>query len=122
MNILKRLFGYNQPGQAGFNINGETITIEGDHDNISVRNGVLYVDGKPYNKEGTKYEVVKIVVNGNVGSVDGTNIEISGSVSRNVDGTNITIGGDVGGSVDGTNITVRGSVNGDIDATMVRRG
>ena len=108
-------------------VNGKTITIEGNHKNVSVINGIIYVDGKPYEESDSekkesgfeKYEVVKVVVNGNVGTVNGTSIEINGGVSGDVDGTNITVSGDVGGDIDGTNVSVGGSVNGGIDATFV---
>jgi hypothetical protein len=99
-------------------INVETLTIEGDHNSICIKNDDLYVDGKPVD---SKYKVVKVIVNGNVKNVDGTSIEINGDVSNNVDGSIITVRGNVGGSIDGTNVTVAGSVNGDIDATFVNR-
>lgn len=109
--------------------NGKTITIEGNHKNVSVINGTIYVDGKPYKESDSekkesgfeKYEVVKVIINGNVENVNAANVEINGDVSGGVDGTNITVSGDVGGDIDGTNVRVGGNVNGDIDATMVSR-
>lgn len=109
-------------------VNGKTITIEGNHHNISVMNGVIYVDGEPYKEDDSEnseivkvYGSVKVVVNGNVGDLDATTVEVNGNVSGNVDGTTIRVTGDVGGSIDGTTVTVGGSVNGSIDAVTVRR-
>lgn len=103
-----------------YTFNGQTITIEGNHKDVSIINGVLYVDGKPYKKDGSKkYKVVKVIVNGNIGKVDATDIEVNGDVSGDIDGTNISITGNVGGDIDGTNVTISGSIHGDIDATVV---
>lgn len=97
----------------------ETLTIDGDHSSICIINDVLYVDGKPY-KGDSKYKVVKVIVNGTVGNVEGTSIEVNGD-ANNIDGSYVVVKGNVGGSIDGTNVTVGGSVNGDIDATFVNR-
>lgn len=104
------------------NINGKTVTIEGNHQSVSVINGKLFVDGKPYTgvADYENYEVVKVVINGNVDNIDGTTVEVNGDVSGDIDGTNITVSGNVGGNIDGTNVTA-GSVHGSIDATVVSR-
>lgn len=107
-------------GKSTYTFNGKTITVDGNHHDVSVINGVLYVDGKRYEKDDSeKYEVVKVIVNGNVGKVDATDIEINGDVSGGIDGTNISITGNVNGDVDGTNVSVGGIINGDVDATLV---
>lgn len=108
--------------KSTYTFNGKTITIEGNYHDVSIINGVLYVDGKRYEKDDSeKYEVVKVIVNGNVGKLDATDVEIHGDVSGDVDGTNISITGNVDGDIDGTNVSVGGSVHGDIDATRVYR-
>lgn len=89
-------------------ING--VTIEGNHKSISIVNGKIYLDGKLYdpNKDGEsgcRYDG-PIVINGNVGSVEGTQITINGDVHGDVDGTRIDISGSVTGDVDGTRVTI----------------
>jgi cytoskeletal protein CcmA (bactofilin family) len=65
-------------------------------------------------------ESTNVTVNGSIhGPLDGTNIKVTGNVTGDIDGTNITVGGGVNGSIDGTNITVGGSVSGDIDGTTI---
>lgn len=112
------LFGYAKAGA----INSKTFTIEGNHRSISAVNGKLYVDGELYKGEDNseKYEVVKVVVNGNVDNLDAATVEVNGNVTGDVDGTTIRVTGNVGGSVDGTTVTVGGDVKGDIDAVTVR--
>jgi len=99
-------------------ING--ITIEGNYRSISIDNGKIYLDGKLYEPKKKKenlysldddYEPAgnyhftgQLIINGNVGDVDATNV---------------TIHGDVRGDVDGTNVTIEGSVHGDVDAVSV---
>lgn len=90
------------------NFNGKTVTIEGDHHSVSINNGKLFIDGKLYMgvADYENYEVVKVVINGNVDNIDGTTIEVNGDVSGDIDGTNVTVSGNVGGNIDGTNVTV----------------
>lgn len=132
MNLLKLLKrigvvnvceSYNVGGQSMVTVNGKTFTIEGNHRSVSVINGKLYVDGELYMgvADYENYEVVKVVVNGNVGNLDATTVEVNGNVTGNVDGTTIRVTGDVGGYVDGTTVTVGGDVKGNIDAVTVRR-
>lgn len=125
MNLMKLLkhIDVNYDNSVSVNVNGKTFTIEGDHKSVTVINGKLYVDGKPYTgvADYENYEVVKVVVNGNVGNIDATTVEVNGNVSGSVDGTTIKVTGDVGGNIDGTTVTVGGDVQGGIDATTVRR-
>lgn len=102
---------------------GKTVTIEGNHHSVSINNGKLFIDGKLYMgvADYENYEIVKVIINGNVDNIDGTTVEVNGDVSGDIDGTNITVSGNVGGNIDGTNVTVGSSVHGSIDATIVSR-
>lgn len=86
-------------------ING--ITIEGNHKSVVIKNGQVYIDGELVSDTGYQY-TGPIVINGNVGKVDGTTIEINGNVTGDVDGATITINGDVLGDVDGTTVKIMG--------------
>lgn len=91
-----------------YNFNGKTVTLDGDHHSVSIINGKLFIDGKLHMgvADYENYEVVKVIINGNVDNVDGTTVEVNGDVSGDIDGTNITVSGNVGGNIDGTNVTV----------------
>ena len=103
-------------------ING--ITIDGNYSSISINNGKIYLDGKLYEPKKKKenlysldddvYEPVgdynftgQLVINGNVGNVDATNVTINGDVRGDVDGTSVTVGGSVHGDVDGVSVTIK---------------
>ena len=86
-------------------ING--ITIEGNHKSVVIKNGQVYIDGELVSDTGYQY-TGPIVINGNVGKVDGTTIEINGNVTGDVDGATITINGDVLGDVDGATVKIMG--------------
>ena len=90
----------------------DNIVIEGDYKSISVVSGKIFVDGKLYKPNGVGKDEDyhfsgPLIINGNVKTVDGTNITVNGDVVGDVDGTNITVFGNVSGDVDGTNVTIK---------------
>lgn len=76
----------------------------------------LYVNGKVVAENITGE--LRVDFEGDMSSLDTTNVTINGSVHGPVDGTNITIKGDVTGDVDGTNITA-GNITGNVDGTNI---
>lgn len=89
-------------------------SFEGDF--ISIVNEEVFIDGKP--SDGNKYKSIKVIVNGNLKSLDCTSAEINGDVLGNVDATNLTCRA-IGGDVDATNVTCD-YIEGDVDATNVK--
>ena len=84
-------------------INGKTITIDGDCNNVSVINNKVYVNGKLIQDCDEIHEKnIKITIDGNVGTLE------SGS-------GDVIINGDCGGIKSGSgDVTVKGNVNGSI--------
>ena len=81
-------------------INGIEIDVP-KNASISVRNNKVYINGKLYEDEKIKgKEIIKIVINGDVGSVK-SDVDIEcRNVNGDVDcGRDCDINGDVGGSV-----------------------
>jgi cytoskeletal protein CcmA (bactofilin family) len=113
-------------------INGVTHQVSGN--NISVKNGVVMVDGVVVTDkisgditvkfEGSianlKAENVKVF--GDVfGSVDTTSLEVDGDINANVNATSIEINGNIGGDVDATSVEINGDISGNVNATSVTK-
>lgn len=80
-------------------VNGKRIEVQGD--NISIKNGEVYVDGKKVDGSKPTSEL-KIIIEGNVGNltVDNGSVEVKGMVTGNVDCGGSFKGHDVMGSID----------------------
>lgn len=85
-------------------INGKTITIDGNCNNVSVINNKVYVNGKLIQDcDEIKEKNIKITVEGNVGTLE------TGSAD-------VTVNGDCGGDIraGSGDINVKGNVSGSI--------
>ena len=96
-------------------INGKTTQVKGN--NISVKNGNIYVDGSLV-AEGLSGDV-NVKFEGDLANLDATSVEVNGNVTGNVDCTSFNCTGNVGGIIDGTTINIGGSVKGRVDAVTV---
>ena len=101
------------------NINGKTYDIPSG--NISIINGVVFVNGKKFNTDDaytSEDRVINIQIEGNVENVNcNGNIEVKGNVGEIDCGGSATIIGDIKGSVDcGGSCSIRGIHVGSIDA------
>lgn len=105
---------FNSRSKSTVTINGKTY--EGN--NISVRNGVVSIDGKPI----TETKAMELHIHGNVGelvsdmSVNITgkvlgNVSAKGSVNCDAVGGNVQAGGSVNCDDVGGSVTAGGSVN-----------
>lgn len=86
-------------------INGKTIRIDGDCNNVCVNNNKVYVNGKPIQDcDEIKEKNIKITIDGNVGSIE------TGSAD-------VIVNGDCSGDVKAGSgdITVKGNVSGGIN-------
>lgn len=92
-------------------VNGKTTIVAGN--NVSIVNDKVYVDGKLVT-EGLSGNV-SITFEGDLASLEATDVVINGSVHGPVEGTNIKINGNITGDVKGTNIkasNITGNVKG----------
>lgn len=107
------LFGRKHANYSEVSVNGRTIRVSGN--NITIRNGEIYVDGKLYEDE--LPQSVTVIVEG-----DCNNLNVSGSVevrgsSANIDcGGSVTVGGDVHGDIDCGGSVHCGDISGNVDA------
>lgn len=101
-------------------INGHTI--EGNFKSVSVVNGKIYLDGKEYkptNEDGTEreIEVVQLIINGNVNTVDSTvDVSVNGEVGTVRAGRDVQIEGNVNSVSAGRDIDVDGDIKGNAKA------
>lgn len=99
------------------NSNGKTVTrdftINGG--SITIKDGVVFVDGKKLDdKEEREVVVVNITVNGDAGNISIINgdVSVSGQAKKiTTQNGGVTVGGDIQGDVS--------SVNGDIEAKSI---
>lgn len=107
------LFGRKRTNYSEVSINGHTIRVSGN--NITIRDGEIYVDGKLH--EDGLPQSVTVIVEG-----DCNNLNVSGSVevrgsSASIDcGGSVTVGGDVRGDVDCGGSVRCGNISGNVDA------
>jgi hypothetical protein len=96
-------------------INGVTTEVTGS--NIVVRNGVVLINEEVIvrNLSGD----VHIKFEGDLASLDATNVSVNGNIMGNVDGVNVTVNGNITGNVDGTLISAK-EINGKVDALNVK--
>lgn len=98
------------------NINGKQINVPRGS-SISMINGVLYVDGKLYEDDGSiEKKGLTIIIQGDVGSVSMENSELScENIKGNVDGTMINAK-NIEGNVRAGSYVECDNVNGDVTA------
>ena len=102
-------------------ING--IRLTGNYQSICIKNGKVFVNGKPLIEGELKEDTVfngNIIIEGTVKSVDAVNVTVNGHVFGDIDATTVNVEGNVSGSIDGTTVQVGGDVGGDVDATTVK--
>jgi hypothetical protein len=99
---------------AKITINGQTYTAPEDAD-LSVINGVVYIDGEKVAEVGKKSQT-KIEVVGNINQLkaDG-DVSIDGSVQGNINASGSVRCGDVKGDVDCGGSASCGNIEGDVD-------
>lgn len=109
-------------GDINITLDGDKVRTTGDNQNIEIRNGVIYVNGRSVNKEdGRKLvaENVIVHVHGNVRHVSGDvqSLVVSQNVTGKIDiAGDVSCDGSINGNVDTTgNVICRGDINGDID-------
>jgi len=96
-------------------VNGTRTQVTGR--NIVISNGRITVDGVLVADE--LHGDVNVKFEGDLASLNATQVEVSGSVNGNVDCTRLIVHGNIIGDVDGTNITAN-IIHGDVDAVSVK--
>lgn len=107
------LFGRKHSNYSEVSVNGRTIRVSGN--NITIRNGEIYVDGKLYEDE--LPQSVTVIVEGNCNNLNASgSVEVRGSCGSVDCGGSARIGGDVSGNVDAGGSVQCENILGNVDA------
>jgi cytoskeletal protein CcmA (bactofilin family) len=101
------------------NINGKTILLPDGGGPVSIRNGVLYVNGKKWEEQGNKTDasgIMKIVITGDLLSLTCDRaVELTGGVGGDVHAVgNVVVHCDVNGNVDANGTVECKNVGGNV--------
>lgn len=87
---------------------------------VRIDSSGVYVDGKKMDIEADENQEIKIIVKGNLATLECFNAEVHGDIYGDAESHNLSCK-NIGGNVESHNVKCSGNISGDVDAHNVSR-